>query len=692
MHLLCDLTFIDEDADGRECHRVFPLGTPVTEAREGDVRWAEEIAICEDRVRYYARRGDRDFYVMMLGGRPRLLHRRYWDPEFEREKHRGTSESAGGADLVRTNEDRPHRDRNETDDSVRSGSEINRTERLLATSGHSTREDFPFDTVQQPRDADVTEAEQEQIGSSIYSGVACEEYGVSEGPGGGLEYGLVVIVDFLNVLVKAFHAGAPSKIHAVQSMLRTCANIVERLSPEYLIFALDGGHAQRSAEFPDYKAHRPPKPPELVEQIILAERAIAAIGWPMVRVRKWEADDVIASLAAKIAPHAGGVIVCSCDKDLLQLAGENGLKIYHPWDGGTYLGAKHVEDKYSVKKSQFVDYLSLVGDASDGVPGVRGIGPKKAAELLGIYPDLGAILEAARCLLIPGASGKALREQADAARMSRRLVELCRDLVIPTHWHDRPATSPSAGWVDALRSMDLGAVARRLAEVLPITGRVRGGSSLIEVHDERATTSRSAVSSGSGVPAEVPAKHLDSERRPDGADLSEDTAHQGPNATGACDVRDQPLVGEVQPAAVDVSSGTVPLDGPDWFIRFPVLAKLPPGSNWVDSCRSTYADAYRSFLKGEPRDESHWKPESDLWFAFHLGINGRPFAMPDRITLRLDPPEQVLKPVSISREAGTAGLDRPRSPAVPEHSETMQAPLSAASARQTISRGQPVLF
>ena len=75
------------------------------------------------------------------------------------------------------------------------------------------------------------------------------------------QYGLIVIVDLLNVLVRAFHAGAPSKIHAVKSLLQTCANIIERLSPEYLIFAADGGHAMRSELFPAYKAHRPPKPP-----------------------------------------------------------------------------------------------------------------------------------------------------------------------------------------------------------------------------------------------------------------------------------------------------------------------------------------------------------------------------------------------------------------------------------------------
>lgn len=283
----------------------------------------------------------------------------------------------------------------------------------------------------------------------------------------------------MNLLVRAWHAGTPSRIHAVKSMLLTCVNMIERLSPEYLLFAADGGHKARTKLYPDYKAHRPPKPPGLQEQIDLAERALAAIGWPVIRVEDWEADDVVASLATQISPTAAGVVIASSDKDLLQLVGSQGVMVYHPWDKGSYFGAKQVEAKFGVKPHQIGDYLAMCGDGTDGVPGVKGIGEKTAAELLAVHGDLASVLEQARLLRIIGAKGKHLVAGADAARMSRQLVELQRDIPIMTDWHDWPAASPRAGWVEELRRLDLGMVVQRLAEVIPTAGRVRSGSPAI---------------------------------------------------------------------------------------------------------------------------------------------------------------------------------------------------------------------
>jgi 5'-3' exonuclease len=516
-HLLCDLVFIDSDADGRECHRTFPAGSPVTEAREGDLKWADEIKVIESRIRENARKGDPDFYCMFLGSRPRLLHRRYWDPSFEqdqefRRNHRNktaiaTAESESEGRNPSTIPDEETAQLGGRDDSA------HQLERLIPSSAPVPGRDLinhgqggiPM-TLESPspgsglsqqgcrvlhsamHDAEELEAsgpdavERRQVEADPPQGCQPPEEG-------GLRpvqaYGMVVVVDLMNLLVRAFHAGAPSKINGVKSLLLTCANIIEHLSPEYLIFAADGGHAERSAACPDYKAHRPPKPPELVAQIDLAVKVISAIGWPIIRVKGWEADDVIASLATTVSPVSAGFVVCSCDKDLLQLLVKNetdgtsaangtgevsapfgtshkshtshqshssNIKIYHPWDGGKFFGQKHISEKYGIKPHQFADYLALVGDALDGIPGVKGIGPKKAAELLATYQNLGSILEAARCLFIKGSAGRTLNEFADAARMSRRLVELHRGMTIPTDWHDIPATSPTAGWIDALRS------------------------------------------------------------------------------------------------------------------------------------------------------------------------------------------------------------------------------------------------
>ena len=282
------------------------------------------------------------------------------------------------------------------------------------------------------------------------------------------DVGIVLVVDYLNLLVRAFHAGAPSRIHAVRGMLDTLRLAIERTSPEYLIVALDGGHADRTALHAGYKSHRPPKPPELEEQIKLGLQAIEAIGWPSLRVIDWEADDVIASLATAIAPTAAGVLVCSSDKDLLSLLTIPGVSIYHPWDGGKVLGTRSVKDKFQVEAGQILDYLALVGDKSDSVPGVDGIGPKKAVELLAAHGNLDGILEAARTLRVPGAIGKRLVDQADVARLCRRLVELRRDLPIGERWREFPLRAPRAGWQDRLHDVGVISSAHRLADLLPV--------------------------------------------------------------------------------------------------------------------------------------------------------------------------------------------------------------------------------
>lgn len=369
----------------------------------------------------------------------------------------------------------------------------------------------------------------------------------------GQQYGVVAIVDLMNLLIPAYHAGPPSRINGVRSLLQTCANIIEKLSPEYLIFADDSGHAERTAAFPGYKSHRPPKPAELIEQIALAEKAITAIGWPLIRVRDWEADDVIASLVTSIGPRSAGVVVASGDKDLFQLCEEGKrVKIYHPWDGGKFLGGSHVEEKYGIKRGQFADYLALVGDKSDGIPGVSGIGKKKAAELLGKYPDLTSILEAGRCLHVAGSAGKALREQAEVARLSRQLVELNRGLVIPSSWHDYPANSPTAGWVEALRRLDLGAAATRLCDVLPASGPVRSHSSLIEVTHAQSNQTGATVLSHRRDVATVPAIR----------DRSDDTAKptaidsERPVGRTAGNVTSVEVVANIPEPKLAVSTGT----------------------------------------------------------------------------------------------------------------------------------------
>jgi len=618
--LLSELIFVETDSTGNEFYRSFPVGTPCDGVMGTP---SEEAAICQSRIVDYERKGERNLRVMSLGGRPRILHRRFFDPLFNDQVSGEPTKS-----IKRDNSTSVEQKKTTVGNSA--GMANRNHVRGTGIISPRTTDVFGTNDVRQSGTLiNVAESRNERI--EILPGVGFRCGDEIESNSGRVNYANVVIVDFLNLLVRAYHAGPPSKINGVRSLLSTIANVIERLSPEYLLFALDGGHDERSELYPAYKSHRPPKPTELVAQIELAEQAISAIGWPMIRVNGWEADDVIASLVTQIHPTATGVVVCSCDKDLLQLCSSTPAKIYHPWSEGSWIGGKQVEEKYQVKRNQFGDYLSLVGDASDGVPGVSGIGPKKAAELLGKYANLESILEAARCLLIPGAAGQKLRDQADAARLSRKLVTLKESLVIPTEWHGYEATSPNAGWVEALRSMDLGQAANRLVDLLPTTGRIRTGSSLIEVSPVQRTLSkddrhdRNQVCGDSRIPAESRVDGIVSENGVSAGDSAMGGSHAAmldriATAPRTMGVLDGCGAGQNQRDCSD----------PEWIETEPFLGQLPKSASLADQCRSVYANACRMREKFLARDDGRnsWKRGTEFWFVEELALDQLPFRMP----------------------------------------------------------------
>ena len=648
--LIQPLVFVDKDKNGKRLDVEYPAGTPLHECRiAAGSQWFSELRACEGTLDR-KRRDKVEAKIWIMDGRPTVIDRRFFDAEYaEKQKQVDRMMALSfAAELQGHSYGGPEG----------SAAPIWPVPGETCGSGETSVDgliDVPPVPVSVNHISEVEQTTSTAVMAETVPAPTCE----SE-PSGGTsvsgwtdsppvlgsvpydQYGLVVIVDYMNLLVKAWHAGAPSKIHAVKSLLLTVANIIERLSPEYIIFAADGGHAERSALYPAYKAHRPPKPPELVEQIELGKRAIQAIGWPMIRVNDWEADDVIASLATQVANRAAGCLVCSCDKDLFQLLdGSLRVKIYHPWDQGKHLSGSHVEEKYGVKRHQFSEYLALVGDASDGVPGVTGIGPKKAAELLGKYEDLEQILEEARLLKIIGSAGKQLREQADQARLSAKLIELNCEIPIPNSWHDFPATSPAAGWVDALRAIDLGAVVQRLGELLPMVGRVRLCSSFIEViHDsEKAAKSPPALRRDLGNDPETHSGDSDPERRPRASAAC--PAHPVETSSfGGCDVPGGELR-EKLGQGVEFLSGGIPArpnqgdaDSRDefaWALDFPPFLNLRPNLGRETCLRAVYADAYRFFLRGEcPPNQQIFDDYKQAW---DLGITGQIFVLPPRARL-----------------------------------------------------------
>jgi len=245
----------------------------------------------------------------------------------------------------------------------------------------------------------------------------------------------LVLVDGSGFIFRAFHAlpamtrpdGVP-----VNAVLGFC-NMVEKLlkahTGTHLAVIFDAGrYTFRNEIYDQYKAQRPEPPEELRPQFALIREATRAFGLPCIELPGWEADDLIAAYA-KAAVEAGGeAIIVSSDKDLMQLL-RPGVTMLDPMKN-IPIGLAEVEAKFGVPPDKVVEVQALIGDPVDNVPGVRGIGPKGAAELIKEYGTLEAVLAAAPGMK-PSKRRDSLIEQAESARLSRRLVELRDDMPLP---------------------------------------------------------------------------------------------------------------------------------------------------------------------------------------------------------------------------------------------------------------------
>ena len=186
---------------------------------------------------------------------------------------------------------------------------------------------------------------------------------------------------------------------------------------------MPGGKTFRNRMYDQYKAHRPEPPAELIPQFALIREATRAFGLPCIELEDWEADDLIAAYA-KAAKEAGGeAIIVSSDKDLMQLLGPQ-VTMLDPMKN-TPIGLAEVEAKFGVTPDKVIEVQALIGDLVDNVPGVPGIGPKGAAQLIQEYGTVEEVLEAApgdeaakrRDMLIEhAAKGADFQAAGDAAR------------------------------------------------------------------------------------------------------------------------------------------------------------------------------------------------------------------------------------------------------------------------------------
>ena len=185
----------------------------------------------------------------------------------------------------------------------------------------------------------------------------------------------------------------------------------------------------RNRLYDAYKANRPPPPEELIPQFALVREATEALGVPAIELPDWEADDLIAAYAKTVSDKGGQVTIVSSDKDLMQLI-RPGVEMLDPIKQKP-IGPVEVMEKFGVTPDKMVEVQALIGDSTDNVPGVPGIGPKGAAQLINEYGDVEAVLAAAPSMK-PSKRRHMLIEHAEMARVSRELVRLRLDTPLPT--------------------------------------------------------------------------------------------------------------------------------------------------------------------------------------------------------------------------------------------------------------------
>jgi len=254
------------------------------------------------------------------------------------------------------------------------------------------------------------------------------------------------LIDGSGYIFRAYHALPPLtrasdglSVGAVAGFCNMLWKFLEEMkgaeAPTHLAVIFDKSEVTfRNELYPQYKAHRPPAPEDLVPQFPLIRDAVRAFNLPCVEMGGFEADDLIATYARQAAQEGASVRIVSSDKDLMQLIVEGVIQLYDPMKN-RLLGPEAVLEKFGVGPDKVIDAQALIGDSTDNVPGAPGIGPKTAAELLSTFGSLDAILERANEIK-QQKRRETLINFADQIRISRQLVTLKDDVAVAEKWQD----------------------------------------------------------------------------------------------------------------------------------------------------------------------------------------------------------------------------------------------------------------
>lgn len=250
----------------------------------------------------------------------------------------------------------------------------------------------------------------------------------------------LLLIDGHSLAFRAFYALSPDSFktsagqhtNAVHGFISMLLNILQAEKPTHLAVAFDLSRSSfRTEQYPEYKGTRGETPPEFNGQTELLQTALDAMNIKWITKENYEADDVIATLAQQGHDASYNVFIVSGDRDTFQLISER-TTILYPVKGVMNLARMDdaaVYEKYTVHAAQYPDLAALVGETSDNLPGIPGVGPKTAAKWLGEFGSLEAIFE--RASEIGGKVGESLREHKELAVRNRKLNRLVRDLELP---------------------------------------------------------------------------------------------------------------------------------------------------------------------------------------------------------------------------------------------------------------------
>jgi len=281
------------------------------------------------------------------------------------------------------------------------------------------------------------------------------------------------LVDGSGYIFRAYHALPPltrkSDGLQVNAVLGFCNMLWKLLAemkddkPTHLAVVFDKSEKTFRTDFyPDYKAHRPDAPADLIPQFPLIRDAVHAFQIPCLEQQGYEADDLIATYARLASAAKATTTIVSSDKDLMQLVG-NGVTMYDTMKDKR-IGAAEVMEKFGVPPEKVIEAQALIGDSSDNVPGVPGIGPKTAAELIGKYGDLESVLKHANEIK-QEKRRQNLIEHAELARISKRLVTLDQNVPLEVPVDQLAVHEPDYKHLIAfLKAMEFNTITRRVAE------------------------------------------------------------------------------------------------------------------------------------------------------------------------------------------------------------------------------------